>query len=238
MTDQGGWQPYPGQPYPGQPYPGQPYPGQPYPGQPSYLPPAGTGWPPPGRPSVNGFAIAALVLGILPGAVLAVAFGVVALNQIGRRRQRGQAMAIVGIVLGSLWTILFVLAIIGSTLDESGNNGDPNALKPGDCTAYVPDTTLVFNLPTVPCEGPHRNEVFANLDLGGGDWPGGDALNTRAQRLCGERLDTIAETTAVPDDAVVVDLIPTEITWHAGNHSATCLVELTKDRSGRLLPDS
>ena len=78
-------------------------------------------WSPPGAvgpapvPTVNGFAVAALVLGLccwcgsIPG-ILAVIFGYVALGQIARSegRQKGRGLAIAGIVLG--WIAVAVLA--------------------------------------------------------------------------------------------------------------------------------
>ena len=77
-------------------------------------------WAPPGavgpavRPTVNGFAVAAFVLGLLcwcgsiPG-ILAVIFGYVALGQIARSEgaQKGRGFAITGIVLG--WIAIVVL---------------------------------------------------------------------------------------------------------------------------------
>ncbi|MBU6496440.1 MAG: DUF4190 domain-containing protein [Acidobacteria bacterium] len=53
---------------------------------------------------VNGFAIAALVLGIIwvywIGSILAVIFAFVAFRQIRRRGERGRGLAIAGLVLG------------------------------------------------------------------------------------------------------------------------------------------
>jgi hypothetical protein len=55
---------------------------------------------------VNGFAIAALVLGIIwlywIGSILAVIFALVAFRQIGARGERGRGLAIAGFVLGLL----------------------------------------------------------------------------------------------------------------------------------------
>jgi len=61
-------------------------------------------------PSTNGFAITALILGILGVSLLSVVFGAVALSQIRSSggTQRGRGMAIWGIVLGVLWTIALV----------------------------------------------------------------------------------------------------------------------------------
>jgi hypothetical protein len=68
----------------------------------------------------NGFAIAALISGLLGftaiGAVLAVVFGHVALGQVKRSRgwQRGGGMAVAGLALGYAFVAIFVLAVIGS----------------------------------------------------------------------------------------------------------------------------
>lgn len=92
-------------------------------------PPPGGGYPPPGygygygqpRPSsTNGFAIAALVLGIvglvaiifLVPSVLALVFGLVARSQINERGEQGKGMAVAGIVLGAIGIAVFVLFII------------------------------------------------------------------------------------------------------------------------------
>jgi len=91
----------------------------PPPAAPPPPPPAG-GWyapPPVERATTNGFAVAALVLGIavlctgIIGGILAVVFGNLALSRIAESngRQRGRAMAISGIVLG--WIAIGLTAI-------------------------------------------------------------------------------------------------------------------------------
>jgi uncharacterized protein DUF4190/zinc ribbon protein len=100
------------------PPPGYPPPGYPPPG---YAPGAfpGYGY----APSTNGFAIAALVLGLVGwilcgvGSVLAIVFGFVARDQIKRSqgRQAGIGMANAGIVLGfvavAIWLLIFVVSM-------------------------------------------------------------------------------------------------------------------------------
>jgi hypothetical protein len=92
-------------------------------------PAAGFGTPP--RRVTNGFAIAALVLGILwlggLGAVFALVFGLVALKQIKRSggTQSGDGLALAGAILGgvgilgaiALWTLV---ATQGNTLIDRG----------------------------------------------------------------------------------------------------------------------
>jgi hypothetical protein len=77
-------------------------------------------------PANNGMAIASMVLGIVwiywIGSVLAVVFGFIALNQIGKRNESGRGMAIAGLVLGFVGiAILLILIIAGSIL--ANNNG-------------------------------------------------------------------------------------------------------------------
>jgi len=59
--------------------------------------------------------VAALVLGIIGGSVLAIIFGLIARNQIRKSegRQRGLGMATVGLILGGVWIV--VVAIILAT---------------------------------------------------------------------------------------------------------------------------
>jgi uncharacterized protein DUF4190/uncharacterized protein DUF1707 len=72
------------------------------------------------RPT-NGFAVASLVLGILwlgwLGSVLAVAFGHVALRQIGREPDKGRNLAIAGLILGYVGMLTLTAAIVVDILD-------------------------------------------------------------------------------------------------------------------------
>jgi Domain of unknown function (DUF4190) len=72
---------------------------------------------PPAKTGTNGFAIAALTLGILwicgLGSLLAVIFGIVGLKQAKSRGQAGKGLAIAGIVLGSLGLIGTGIAAAG-----------------------------------------------------------------------------------------------------------------------------
>lgn len=91
-------------------------------GYPSAAPQGGT----------NGMAIAAMVCGIcgflclVPGLV-GIVLGIVSLPQIKRRQQNGSGMAITGIVVGSLWIVVFILLLIlghHNAQVQVGNSGD------------------------------------------------------------------------------------------------------------------
>ena len=80
--------------------------------QQAYYPPIA-----PARPT-NGFAIAALVLGILwifwVGSVLAIIFGHIATNQIDQSggAQGGRGMAVAGFVLGYIGVGIFMIVFV------------------------------------------------------------------------------------------------------------------------------
>ena len=126
-------------------------PGAPTPPTPVWSPAPGPGMPlppsapyagaPPGR-GMNGFAIAALVLGILwlcaVGSVLAIVFGFVALSQIKSRQQSGKGLAIAGIVLGILGILATIATVIAvrTAADEIIDNqpGEADDVSIADCT--------------------------------------------------------------------------------------------------------
>lgn len=76
------------------------------------------------KSSVNGLAIASMVLGICMvywiGSILALVFGYVALNQIATappdRPQSGRGFAIAGIVLGWVWVGIGLLILVVAAL--------------------------------------------------------------------------------------------------------------------------
>ncbi len=102
-------------------------------------PPQGVGAPygQPVRQKTNGLAVAALICGcaglfFLP-AILGVIFGFIARSQIKRSNgaQRGDGMAIAGIIVAIGWLALLVLAIaLGHSTNTNNNNGtvDPSLL--------------------------------------------------------------------------------------------------------------
>jgi uncharacterized protein DUF4190/putative regulator of septum formation len=244
MTDQSGWaapsqQPRQEAPPASPSHPPSAPPPQVWSSYPPSAPPANRAW--------NGLAIAALVVGILPGAVIAIGLGTAALVQIGNRGGRGKAMAIVGVVLGSLWTVFIALAIVGAAVEnESDGNQTPTppgaaqrqatALKAGDCTADFPETGLVGNVPVVPCGTPHRDEVFAVVTIPGSKYPSDTEMAKQASYLCETKLDAVVGDKPLPADTQMFYLGPTRFAWATGDHSLRCLVEFSTDHTGRLLP--
>ncbi|MFT4285283.1 MAG: DUF4190 domain-containing protein [Protaetiibacter sp.] len=75
----------------------------------------------------NGLAVAALVLGLLGFSIIPVVLGHVSLAQIKKTGDGGAAMAIVGLVLGYLgmlaWLVIFIFVIIGLVWGAAAGNG-------------------------------------------------------------------------------------------------------------------
>lgn len=195
-------------------------------------------YPPPvaARRPLSGFAVAALVTGLLGLAPAAVAFGVVALVRIPRRRQRGRVAAWLGIGLALLWlvatglTAWFLLARAGPQRDAAGavvRSGTvlPNGLRAGDCVRDVGTDQQggpVGPVLAVPCPGPHGGEVFASFDLPAGGWPGSDPARAAAEEGCSARYARAGRQDVASD---IWFLYPTGATqWRLGDRRVVCLV--------------
>jgi hypothetical protein len=210
------YQPPPGYPAPGypagyqaagyQPPPGyHPGPGSPPPyGYPGYPPPYGyPGYPPPppADPGTNGFAIAALVTSFLGGSLLSVAFGIVALVQIRKSRQRGRGLAIAGLAIAACW-VLLICGALGYVFVQ-GVRESPNEDNVSVGGGPVPTVTVTADYqlgeclndlygPTpkpVSCTTAHPGEIYAIVNLPYGPWPGEESVKKQAELACKPPLD-------------------------------------------------
>jgi len=230
-----------------------------------YPPPAGFGYGAPSysappRQGTNGFAIAALIFGIIGGALLGFIFGFIALSQTKRTGQTGRGMAIAGIVLSALWTIgvllLIIVAVASSTppgpvnpttLPTAGPTVAPTTEAPvtavpstaisatdlqvGDCLNDLTDSTDVSSLPSVPCSQPHQGEVFAVFDLPPGPYPGAAGVDDLVSKGCNARLADFSPS-APSDDAIgLFSVYPLEQNWDRGDREVVCIAKATSGSS-------
>ncbi|MGW3038996.1 DUF4190 domain-containing protein [Kitasatospora sp. NPDC001159] len=224
--------------------PGPPYP-YPYPyGSPSPYDPQ------PER-RTNGFAVGSLATGLSLLSPVALVFGIIALTQINRRKERGRGMAVTGLVLGVVGTVLLALLMgagdFGSARDNRYAQKPPagsvrwSALKAGDCynspagsaaTDGSGDET-VYWVRRVPCSDPHHGEVAGTAKVldDKGPYPGETVMRERAAALCRTVLDDYAlDQWAVPDGMDDVYLYPTSGNWAAGERYVTCAYEDRDDQ--------
>ena len=59
-------------------------------------------------------------------------FGIIALNQIKRSRQGGRGMAIAGLVVSGLWTLLIIAIVVLAIVSNDGSVRATD-IKTGDC---------------------------------------------------------------------------------------------------------
>ncbi|GAA1263981.1 hypothetical protein Psi02_59740 [Planotetraspora silvatica] len=214
----------------GSPYP-PPNPPQPGPYGSPYPPPYG--YPPP-SPRTNGFAITALVFGIIGGVLFSIIFGIVALVQIGRRGDKGKGLAIAGLILSGLWIVLVALLFIGAALGAAhrddtgtvtrGGSVSSTSLHEGDCVDGVVDGKVVTRLAALPCAQPHDAEVIIKITLPAHDWPGVQAAGEQASSACEERLSQVLADSPMIERLRAFALYPpNELSWNRGR-AVTCLV--------------
>ncbi|MEU6343495.1 DUF4190 domain-containing protein [Streptomyces sp. NPDC046977] len=194
---------------------------------------------PPARRPLNKLAVAALVLGlvcVVP--VVGIVLGAVALTQIDRRGERGKGLAVAGLVLSTLSTLVAALIAIGGLaaftkgfsdgLAQGARNGDTlSSLRRGDCfdTPKNEVEGAVRNAATVPCARVHTGEVFGVFQMSGENsgFPGDHSVTTMAEKRCGQLQNTYTlDTWALPKDAGVSYFVPTSRSWKIDERQVIC----------------
>ena len=198
-----------------------------------WLPGMPPGMAPPGwRPGVNGFAVTSLVLGILGpvgGLVLGLVFGIIALSDIKRTRQRGRGLAIAGIAVSSVWIFLVIafiaLAILGAALgptaQSDGASSTGFSLKPGQCFDRDPNSKSSA-VTVIDCAKPHDAEAFASEPISSLSYPGLAAVEAIGERRCPEDSDHWLTAGLNYPDFAVHYLFPQESSWTRGDRNVIC----------------
>ncbi|MCW6006144.1 septum formation family protein [Micromonospora sp. CPCC 205371] len=195
-----------------------------------YAPPNAMPHAPPQKPGTNGFAVAALVFGLLGGFLLSVIFGVVALMQISRRPQAGKGAAIAGMAISAAWVVVgvgtaVILALNTDSDSTASDNGQVNVneIVIGDCLNGLTEGRNIENLPVVRCTEPHDGEVFAEFPISAATFPGDAAVTTQAEEGCVERLRNYAPKAAEDPNTQLYYLHPTAASWLTGDRDVLCV---------------
>jgi hypothetical protein len=256
MTEQGGgtgepqppsvWS-APGWPPPGSSPAGPPPPGQPASGgwpaappsyeswQPSWQPPTAPGpspgWGPAwlGQPrTTNIWAIVALVTGIFAVVPVAIGAGIAALVQIHGRRQAGLGMAIGGLVLAGLWTLVGIGVVIALVIGQTATYGvlgrvaDAGSTSVGSCLAAPTyEDSLAAE---IDCAEDHDAEVYLVEELGDGAWPGYDDVDVSADEACYDAFEAYVGRSWELSDLDYGYFLPDQGEWAEGEHRVVCAV--------------
>lgn len=98
-------------------------------------------------------------------------------------------------------------------------------LQAGDCLAPAPELTgEVSDLPVVPCDEPHTQEVFGVVQHPDDSYPGAEAVAAWADGACLTELESTLDLTL--DDGVFVSyLLPTFDGWNTdGDRDVVCVL--------------
>ncbi|WP_099039573.1 septum formation family protein [Mycobacterium neglectum] len=139
------------------------------------------------------------------------------------------------IVLGVIAGLVVLLIGGGVALYLAFGQGTVTAtdVKMGDCLSEIPGDTKVLTVKTIDCAEPHAGEVFAVLQMPGGDFPGQAAIDTYADK-CSPELASYAPSAMADDTVQLYVLYPTAETWEQGDRAVTCVATLDPPRSGSI----
>lgn len=107
-------------------------------------------------------------------------------------------------------------------ITEAGD-ADVYALTVGDCLDDATGTE-VTEVPVVPCDQPHDNEVIYSFDMPEGDFPGQEAFTAAALEQCPPAFTEYVGIAWEESMYDVWPMTPTEAGWtQGGDHEILCL---------------
>ena len=180
--------------------------------------------------TTNAWAIVALVTGILPLVPVAIGSGVTALVQINGRKQAGKGMAVSGLVMATVWTVIGVLSGVSaatgmfsdSVTSLTGRVADAGSTTVGRCLAEPSDTDSIAT--EIDCNTAHFAEVYRAQTLKGTRWPGYDKIDQSADDLCSTTYIDYVGTSYEQSTYSYDYYVPDQAEWLAGEHRVICVV--------------
>jgi hypothetical protein len=119
-----------------------------------------------------------------------------------------------------IWLAMFVVAVIVLSACTS----TVLTLDVGTCFDDPEEFDLVdpSDVPVVDCDVPHDNEVFANRNLQGDEFPGRDGMANRADQACLDEFDSYVGASYDTSIYVFSWFVPSEQSWDAGDREVIC----------------
>jgi len=102
--------------------------------------------------------------------------------------------------------------------------GSVFTLDEGDCFDDPGEVEDIVEVPVVPCDEPHDNEVFAAFDLGRDDYPGPAVLQEEAFEGCVDRFDDHVGVEYAASQLLVGALQPSASGWEDGDREVVCFL--------------
>ena len=110
-------------------------------------------------------------------------------------------------------------------------------LAVGDCLPYVDytDVDQIYELPVVPCDQPHTDEVFYIFEVEDGEFPGDSALQETAWDGCLAQFESFVGLTYEQSELDFYSYQPTKGSWNrADDRAIQCIVYSYEDVTGSL----
>ena len=198
------------------------------------------------RPT-DGFAIAALVCGLIGLAPVAIGCWVRALIRINRTGERGFGLAIAGIVISVLWAGAGFATILPDFLQPARQTSSSFVAEPAPAVDASPvnvndvgtfecfDATGADDVVTrADCHRPHDEQIFGKSDAAwalDGPYPGVPAMRDAIISDCRNKARIYLTGKTLPPGLTITAHFPTAAAWESGTRSAACTFKL---ESGKL----
>jgi hypothetical protein len=148
-------------------------------------------------------------------------------------------LVLVGLLVAGAIIVVAAVAFLGSAeRDDSGEIVDQGSLdvfdlQVGDCfmdgsaTPTSPDdTTEVDSVDAIPCEQSHNAEVFANIELPDGDFPGDGPVTDTAETRCYDEFEPYVGLDYESSEYNFGWFVPTSQSWSNGDRTINCVLYL------------
>lgn len=199
-----------------------------------------------GPPPLNGFALASLLVGLLCFPPLGIVFGVVALVQIGKKGERGRALAVWGLAVSLVMSVALVVVVpvVGRAVEEFGDRSgargaarvyedvegelvDASELRVGHCFNVPGGDLLAEDVPVyrIDCAEVHDAEVTSATSMTEERFPGALEVEDAAVRDCWSAQDAYAmDAWALPPSAGMYYFAPSRRSWSGGDRRTVCMI--------------
>lgn len=108
-------------------------------------------------------------------------------------------------------------------------------LEVGQCLPYIEWEDEVSELPIVPCDQPHTDEVYLIFDAPDGEFPGDDALQSIASERCESAFGEFVGLAYAESELDMYWFVPTQMSWNRANDRAIqCIAFSYEDVTGTL----
>lgn len=208
--------------------------------EPFYAP----GWSTTPRRRLDGLALASFVTATIGLGLVGIGLGAAALVRIRRGRTTGRHLAVAGIAIGVVWTVVQAVVVTSlltqwlATRPLALDVAEPrpvlaSRLVTGHCLSRLPPDGEVGRVEVVPCERRHAAEVISQYRFApDAVWPGQQGADARIARAC--QL-TPAEVAA---GVGLVTWAPTARSWDDGDRTGLCVAHRDGGLTGSLLDGS